>query len=51
MNFGSMNKVLLIGLGLAGLLLIGGIVALGTWDVPPPTNTVETPIDDSRFPR
>lgn len=51
MNFNSMNKILVIGLGLAGLLLIGGIVALGTWDVPPPTGMAETRIDDSRFPR
>lgn len=51
MNFNSMNKVLMIGLALAGLLFIGGIVALGTWDVPPPTDTVEIRIDDSRFPR
>lgn len=51
MMFGSMNKVVLIGVGLAGLLLIGAIIALGTWDVPPPTGTVETRIDDSRFPR
>lgn len=51
MNINSTNKILTIGLGLAGLLLIGGLVALGTWDVPPPTDMVETRIDDSRFPR
>ena len=38
-----------------GLLLlvaiIGGGVFLATWDIPPPTKTVEIPIPDDRLPR
>ncbi len=46
-----MNKYVQIGIALFALLLIGGLVALGVWDVPAPPNMVETELDDSRFPR
>lgn len=46
-----MNKYAQIGIILLTLVILGGFVALGFWDVPPPSNTVETELDDSRFPR
>ena len=46
-----MNKYSHIGIILFVILLIGGFVALGFWDVPAPSETVETELDDSRFPR
>jgi hypothetical protein len=46
-----MNRYAQIGILLFALLLIGGFFALGFWDVPAPSNTVETELDDSRFPR
>jgi len=46
-----MNKYSQIGILLLALSLIGGFFALGFWDVPAPQNTVETELDDSRFPR
>ncbi len=40
---------------LLGLILlvaiIGGGVFLATWEIPPPTKTVEIPIPDDRLPR
>lgn len=46
-----MNKYLMAGLALFGLVVLGGIIALGTWDNPAPQETVETQIDASRFTR
>jgi hypothetical protein len=46
-----MNRYLQIGILLFVLLIVGGIVALGLWDAPPPDGMVETELDDSRFPR
>jgi len=46
-----MNKYAQIGIALFALLLIGGFLVLGFWDVPAPSDTVETELDDSRFPR
>lgn len=46
-----MNNHVMIGTLLFAFLLIGGVLALGFWDVPAPSNTVETELDDSRFPR
>lgn len=46
-----MNSYAQVGILIFALLLIGGIFALGFWDVPAPSNTVETELDDSRFPR
>ena len=46
-----MNSYAQIGIFIFVLLLIGGFVALGFWDVPAPSNMVETELDDSRFPR
>ncbi len=46
-----MNRYAQIGILLLAIALIGGFVALGVWDVPAPPDVVETPIDDSRFPR
>ena len=36
---------------LAVLAVAGGIVFLGTWDLPPPTKTVEKTIPNDRFAR
>ena len=46
-----MNNYALIGILLFVLFLVGGIFVLGFWDVPAPSNMVETELDDSRFPR
>lgn len=46
-----MNKYVQIGILLLLLLVVGGFVALGFWNVPAPEGTVETELDDSRFPR
>lgn len=46
-----MNKYVKIGIAAAFFLLIAGIVILGTMDIPAPTGTAETELDDSRFPR
>lgn len=46
-----MNKFLMIGLAAFGLLVLAGIVALGTWENPAPDEMVETQIDASRFTR
>ena len=46
-----MNRYVPIAILLVALLLIGVVFALGFWDVPAPSNTVETELDDSRFPR
>lgn len=46
-----MNKYLMAGLALFGLVVLGGIIALGTRDNPAPQETVETQIDASRFTR
>jgi len=36
---------------LAVLAVAGGIVFLGTWELPPPTKTVEKTIPNDRFAR
>ncbi|HET6519719.1 MAG TPA: hypothetical protein VFG47_07840 [Geminicoccaceae bacterium] len=38
---------------LAALLvvLLGGVLFLVTWDIPPPTARIERPIPDERLPR
>ncbi len=46
-----MNKYAQIGVLVLILLLVGGFVALGLWDMPAPQGMVETELDDSRFPR
>ncbi len=33
------------------LVLGAGAVFLATWDIPPPSKTVEKVLDDARFPR
>lgn len=46
-----MNHYMQIGAALLAFLVVSGFLALGLWDVPGPTNTVETELDGSRFPR
>jgi hypothetical protein len=41
-----MAKYILV---LVAVILIGGIVFLATWDMPPPTATVEKVIPNDRF--
>jgi hypothetical protein len=44
-----MSKYAQISIVIFILILLGGFLALGFWNVPPPTNSVETQLDDSRF--
>lgn len=46
-----MNNFAKIGIFAAVVLVVAAIVVLGTRDVPAPTGTAETELDDSRFPR
>lgn len=46
-----MNRFLLILLALIILVLVGGTVFLMFWNIPAPTQRVEHPIPDARFPR
>ncbi len=46
-----MNKYVLTGIIAASVLILAAIIVLGTMDLPAPTGTVETELDDSRFPR
>jgi hypothetical protein len=41
-------RVLLL---LALVILLGGVIFLVTWDIPPPTAQVEEVIPDERLPR
>ena len=44
----GLTKLLLIVLILA---LAGGTIFLATWDIPPPSSTIEKTLPDDRFPR
>lgn len=33
------------------IVILGGVVFLATWDIPPPTVQVETVVPDERLPR
>jgi len=44
-----MNLLIKALLGLILLIVVGGGIFLATWDIPPPSTTVERPIPDSRF--
>lgn len=46
-----MNKILGVGVVVFLVVVAGGAVFLATWDIPPPTQTIEAPIPDDRFPR
>jgi len=46
-----MNKFVATGVIAAVVLILAGILVLGTMDLPAPTGTVETELDASRFPR
>ncbi len=46
-----MNKYALAGIAALLALVVGGFIALALWDIPAPPETVETKLDDSRFPR
>jgi len=46
-----MNKFITVLIVLAVLAVAGGVVLLGTWEVPPPTKTVEKTIPNDRFAR
>jgi hypothetical protein len=43
---GNMAKIILI---LVAVVLVGGVAFLATWDMPPPTTTVEKVIPNDRF--
>ncbi len=36
---------------IAAIAIVVGVVFLATWDMPPPTATVEKVLPDERFPR
>ncbi len=44
----SIGRIVLL---LLLVLLLGGLIFLVSWDVPPPTRHVETVIPDERLPR
>ena len=44
----TLIRVLLVALL---VVLLGGMIFLVTWDIPPPTVTIERPIADERLPR
>jgi hypothetical protein len=44
----TLARVLLL---LALVLLLGGVIFLVTWDIPPPTARIEEVIPDERLPR
>ncbi len=46
-----MSKAPFILLVVVTAVVVGGAVFLATWDIPPPTKTVEKPIPDDRLPR
>ena len=46
-----MNLLTKLALFLLVVAIGGGGVFLATWDIPPPSRTVEKVLDDSRFPR
>ena len=46
-----MKKFIAVLIALAVLAVAGGVVLLGTWELPPPTKTVEKTIPNERFAR
>mgnify|MGYP001806042405 CR=1 FL=1 len=53
-SFTSPRASINIGFSLMVLLIVilgGGVVVLGTWDIPAPTATTEKVLPDERFPR
>jgi hypothetical protein len=46
-----MGKIVAALFGVILLIVVGGGVYLATFDIPAPTQTVEKPLDDNRFPR
>lgn len=46
-----MNKYAKIAIIAAAAVFAVGFIALGVWDAPAPDGTVETKLDDARFPR
>ncbi len=45
---GSFSRILIL---LAVVLLLGGLIFVVTWDIPPPTRQVEIVVPDERLPR
>jgi len=46
-----MRKLILILMALLVVAVAGGVVFLGTWELPPPTEPVVKPISNDRFER
>lgn len=46
-----MNRFTLTILVIFFALIATGVVFLATWDIPPPSKSVEKVLDDGRFPR
>lgn len=45
---GTFSRLLIL---LAVVVVLGGLIFVVTWDIPPPTRQVETVIPDERLPR
>lgn len=48
---GTMSTLIRILLVALLVIVLGGVIFLVTWDIPPPTTTIERPIPDERLPR
>ena len=48
---GHMNRFILAIFLVFFVLVAAGVVFLATWDIPPPSQSVEKVLDDGRFPR
>ncbi len=45
---GTFGRILIL---LAVIIVLGGLIFVVTWDIPPPTQQIETVIPDDRLPR
>ncbi len=45
---GTLSRILIL---LAVVILLGGLIFVVTWDIPPPTQQIEKVIPDERLPR
>ena len=48
---GHMNRIALVVVILAAVVLVGGAIYFAMWDIPPPSAKVEKVLPNDRFPR